>query len=83
MACTPPQALIAGSGIVGFAYHNSAAALVNGLFCAMLLSLAAYTSFYHYRKCVCDAVPCCTGRVPPSVDVRLCMRIFKSCQSIA
>jgi uncharacterized membrane protein (UPF0136 family) len=45
------QALIAGSGIVGFVHHNSAAALVNGLFCAMLLSLAAYTSFYHYRKC--------------------------------
>ena len=53
------QALIAGSGITAFVYHNSAAALVNGLFCAMLMFVAAYASHYHYRKCVpmLDGVP--------------------------
>ena len=44
------QALIAGCGITAFVYHNSAAALVNGLFCAALIFGAAYTSHYHYRK---------------------------------
>jgi len=45
------QALIAGCGIVAFVYHDSAAALVNALFCAGLIFGAAYTSHYHYRKC--------------------------------
>ena len=49
--CALVQALIAGSGIVAFVYHDSAAALVNGLFCAMLIFAAAYASHYHYRKC--------------------------------
>ena len=48
--CARLQALIAGCGIAAFVYHDSAAALVTGLFCAGLIFGAAYTSHYHYRK---------------------------------
>ena len=52
------QALIAGCGIVAFVYHDSAAALVNALFCAGLIFGAAYTSHYHYRKYAKQASRC-------------------------